>query len=40
MDALREMFGEFGVLKRVLVPPAGTMAVVEFEKEEEENAHE
>ncbi|KAI0035542.1 hypothetical protein K488DRAFT_43140 [Vararia minispora EC-137] len=27
---LRDMFGTHGVLARVLVPPAGTMAVVEF----------
>lgn len=30
-DAIREMFEQHGALKRVLVPPAGTIAVVEFE---------
>lgn len=30
-DTLRTMFGTHGDLRRVLVPPAGTLAVVEFE---------
>lgn len=29
-DELRELFGEYGLLKRVLMPPAGTIAIVEF----------
>jgi multiple RNA-binding domain-containing protein 1 len=34
-DQIREMFEPHGDLNRVLVPPAGTMAVVEFEKPDE-----
>ncbi|RDB18321.1 Multiple RNA-binding domain-containing protein 1 [Hypsizygus marmoreus] len=34
-DQIREMFEPHGDLSRVLVPPAGTMAVVEFEKPDE-----
>ncbi|KZV72311.1 hypothetical protein PENSPDRAFT_576375 [Peniophora sp. CONT] len=34
-DSLREMFEPHGNLTRVLVPPAGTMAVIEFEKADE-----
>lgn len=30
-DTLRTMFGSHGELRRVLVPPAGTLAVVEYE---------
>lgn len=30
-DAIRELFEPYGELSRVLVPPAGTMAVVEYE---------
>lgn len=29
-DELRELFAEYGSLKRVLMPPAGTIAIVEF----------
>lgn len=31
VDTLRTLFGAHGELRRVLVPPAGTLAVVEFE---------
>ncbi|KJA26549.1 hypothetical protein HYPSUDRAFT_198832 [Hypholoma sublateritium FD-334 SS-4] len=34
-DQIRELFEPHGELSRVLVPPAGTMAVVEFEKPDE-----
>jgi len=34
-DQIREMFEPHGDLNRVLVPPAGTMAVVEFDKPDE-----
>lgn len=34
-DQIRELFESHGELSRVLVPPAGTMAVVEFEKPDE-----
>ncbi|KNZ77947.1 Multiple RNA-binding domain-containing protein 1 [Termitomyces sp. J132] len=34
-DQIRELFAPHGELKRVLVPPAGTMAVVEFDKADE-----
>ncbi|TFK67242.1 hypothetical protein BDN72DRAFT_771006 [Pluteus cervinus] len=34
-DQIREMFVTHGDLSRVLVPPAGTMAVVEFDKPDE-----
>ncbi|KAG6889211.1 hypothetical protein C0995_002671 [Termitomyces sp. Mi166 len=34
-DQIRELFEPHGELKRVLVPPAGTMAVVEYAKAEE-----
>ncbi|KAG5340712.1 hypothetical protein C0989_000592 [Termitomyces sp. Mn162] len=34
-DQIRELFEPHGELKRVLVPPAGTMAVVEFDKADE-----
>lgn len=29
-DEIRELFAEYGPLKRVLMPPAGTIAIVEF----------
>ena len=35
VDQIRELFEPHGVLSRVLVPPAGTMAVVEFERPDE-----
>ena len=35
MDQIRELFEPHGELSRVLVPPAGTMAVVEFERPDE-----
>ncbi|CCM02940.1 uncharacterized protein FIBRA_05055 [Fibroporia radiculosa] len=31
-DTLRTMFGTHGELRRVLVPPAGTLAIIEFEQ--------
>ncbi|KAF8153779.1 RNA-binding domain-containing protein [Crassisporium funariophilum] len=34
-DQIRELFEPHGELSRVLVPPAGTMAVVEFERPDE-----
>jgi multiple RNA-binding domain-containing protein 1 len=34
-DQIREMFEPHGDLSRVIVPPAGTMAVVEFDKPDE-----
>ena len=34
-DQIRDMFEPHGDLNRVLVPPAGTMAVVEFDKPDE-----
>ncbi|KAG6916876.1 hypothetical protein DXG01_004785 [Tephrocybe rancida] len=34
-EQIRELFEPHGELKRVLVPPAGTMAVVEFERADE-----
>ncbi|KAG6824413.1 Multiple RNA-binding domain-containing protein 1, partial [Arthromyces matolae] len=34
-EQIQELFEPSGALKRVLVPPAGTMAIVEFEKAEE-----
>ncbi|KAF8654742.1 hypothetical protein AX16_003397 [Volvariella volvacea WC 439] len=34
-DQIREMFAVHGELSRVLVPPAGTIAVVEFDKPDE-----
>ncbi|KAG6866156.1 hypothetical protein C0991_008110 [Blastosporella zonata] len=34
-EQIRELFEPHGVLKRVLVPPAGTMAVVDFERADE-----
>ncbi|KAI6024397.1 hypothetical protein EDC04DRAFT_2724589 [Pisolithus marmoratus] len=36
-EQIREMFEVHGILSRVLVPPAGTMAVVEFEHADEAN---
>ena len=35
VDQIRQLFEPHGELSRVLVPPAGTMAVVEFEKPDE-----
>lgn len=35
IDQIRELFEPHGELSRVLVPPAGTMAVVEFERPDE-----
>jgi multiple RNA-binding domain-containing protein 1 len=35
VDQIRELFAPHGELSRVLVPPAGTMAVVEFERPDE-----
>ena len=35
VDKIRELFEPHGELSRVLVPPAGTMAVVEFERPDE-----
>ena len=35
IDQIRELFELHGELSRVLVPPAGTMAVVEFERPDE-----
>ncbi|KIL64369.1 hypothetical protein M378DRAFT_595167 [Amanita muscaria Koide BX008] len=35
LDQIKELFGPHGELIRVLVPPAGTMAVVEFERADE-----
>ena len=35
IDLIRELFEAHGELSRVLVPPAGTMAVVEFERPDE-----
>ncbi|KAJ7265431.1 hypothetical protein B0H12DRAFT_1100717 [Mycena haematopus] len=37
-DQIRELFEPHGALRRVLVPPAGTMAVVEFERADEAGA--
>ena len=34
-EQIREMFSAHGILSRVIVPPAGTMAVVEFEHADE-----
>ncbi|KAJ8457621.1 hypothetical protein ONZ45_g18241 [Pleurotus djamor] len=35
LEQITEMFQQYGTLSRVLVPPAGTMAVVEFEHADE-----
>ncbi|KAG5652714.1 hypothetical protein H0H81_003965 [Sphagnurus paluster] len=37
-EQIRELFEPHGALARVLVPPAGTMAVVEFERPDEAHA--